>query len=463
MNTLGLVNVLNNDGNVLIDMAQMADNHIQNAAIHNALAEWNETDDPFSPETTQRLIGKLKGEMPSLIAWLSEGNYPKSSLVPELLAYVKMPHPLQVYKNLDLDITIEDSEKGPAFDVKLSYAGNAEHFKYAHLPVETDKTSVVLSIIDAYDGLRPTTDPHHPVYAEAVETNYSKLTNLIGEDGIDSIRDFHEGVEIGKYFSDMEFDLKDLDPSAKHILECLGSLEKPVQKAMDNFARVTTFRNLAEKNLLREATLFTSGVLEEKNGRLIVPQGYRPGMSREEYQAWHPSARGNTAISVDTAISAKQLGRLEAIAASQKPQQIVMDVLFLDPGDHLDGMKLSDGHAIVIGKCPKCGRDLYATKNQFRCAGVHFKKTGEKDGKAVFSQDGTCDFSIYRFVGPKDKPKKLTDKNGREIAEKGKTSLIKGIKKKSGDGTYDAYLTLNRETWSLDMKFPEFKGKKHKG
>lgn len=154
MNTLGLVNVLNNDGNVLIDVAQMADNHIQNAAIHNALAEWNETDDPFSPETTQRLIGKLKGEMPSLIAWMSEGNYPKSSLVPELLAYVKMPHPLQVYKNLDLDITIEDSEKGPAFDVKLSYAGNAEHFKYAHLPVETDKTSVVLSIIDAHDDLQ---------------------------------------------------------------------------------------------------------------------------------------------------------------------------------------------------------------------------------------------------------------------------------------------------------------------
>ena len=57
MNTLGLVNVLNNDGNVLIDVAQMVDSHIQNAAIHNALAEWNETDDPFSPETTQRLIG----------------------------------------------------------------------------------------------------------------------------------------------------------------------------------------------------------------------------------------------------------------------------------------------------------------------------------------------------------------------------------------------------------------------
>lgn len=40
MNTLGLVNVLNNDGNVLIDVARMVDSLIQNAAIHNALAEW---------------------------------------------------------------------------------------------------------------------------------------------------------------------------------------------------------------------------------------------------------------------------------------------------------------------------------------------------------------------------------------------------------------------------------------
>lgn len=165
MNTLGLVNVLNNDGNVLIDVAQMADSHIQNATIHNALSEWNETD-----------------------------------------------------------------------------------------------------------------DPQRPGYAEAVEKNYSKLANLIGEDRIDSIRDFHEGVETGKYFPDMEFDLKDPEPSAKYILECLGSLEKPVQKAMDNFERENTFHHLAEKNLLREATLFTSGVLEEKNGRLIVPQGYRPGI-----------------------------------------------------------------------------------------------------------------------------------------------------------------------------------------
>ena len=155
---LGLVNVLNNDGNVLIDVAQMTDSHIQNATIHNALSEWNETDDPFSPEATQRLIGKLKNEMPALVEWLSEGNYPKSSLVPELLTYAKMPHPLQVYKNLNLDISIEDAEKATVFDIKLSYAGNAEHLKYTYLPAETGKTSVVTNIIDAHDGLRLTAD-----------------------------------------------------------------------------------------------------------------------------------------------------------------------------------------------------------------------------------------------------------------------------------------------------------------
>lgn len=98
----------------------------------------------------------------------------------------------------------------------------------------------------------------------------------------------------------------------------------------------------------------------------------------------------------------------------------------------LDGMKLGDGNAIVIGKCPKCGKDLYATKNQFRCAGVHFKKTGEKDGKAVFAQDGTCDFSIYRFVGPKDKPKKLTDKNGRKSPKKERHRSSRESRRKAG-------------------------------
>ena len=92
----------------------------------------------------------------------------------------------------------------------------------------------------------------------------------------------------------------------------------------------------------------------------------------------------------------------------------------------LDGMKLGDGNAIVIGKCLKCGKDLYATKNQFRCAGGAFQEDRRERWEAVFAQDGTCDFSIYRFVGPKDKPKKLTDKNGRGNRRKGKTSLIKG-------------------------------------
>ena len=119
MNTLGLVNVLNNDGNVLIDVAQMVDSHIQNAAIHNALAEWNKTDDPFSPETTQRLIGKLKGEMPSLIAWLSEGNYPKSSLVPELLDGIRSLDPAAFKLDEEIACYCSDEEIQKLADEEL--------------------------------------------------------------------------------------------------------------------------------------------------------------------------------------------------------------------------------------------------------------------------------------------------------------------------------------------------------
>lgn len=60
---------------------------------------------------------------------------------------------------------------------------------------------------------------------------------------------------------------------------------------------------------------------------------------------------------MDTAISAKQLGKLEEIAESQKPQQIIMDVLIIDPGDHLsqksdprdpmDGAFVDESHIAV--------------------------------------------------------------------------------------------------------------------
>lgn len=384
LNTLGLVNVLNNNENILIDVAQMADSHIQNAAIHNALTEWNDSLDPLSPEASDRLIGKLKSEMPSLVVWLLQEDYPKSSLVPELLTYVKMPNPLQVYKNLNLDISIDNIDKGTAFDVKLSYADNTEHFKYAYLPIETDKSSVVISIIDAHDELKLKEVSHDAAFMEAVEDNYSKLANLIGEDGIDSIRDFHEGVEAGKYFEGMEFNLESPDPSVKYILQCLGSLEQPVQKAMDAFARANAFHSLEEKGLLREAILFTSGVLEEKSGCLIVPQGYKPGMSKEEYQAWYPSARGNTAVAVDTELSAKLLGKLETIAASQAPQRIIMNVLALDSGDHasqkfnsldpLDGTFIDETH-VAIPISPDFASTVVSDMKDSIAAGLAGKRT----------------------------------------------------------------------------------------
>ncbi len=52
-----------------------------------------------------------------------------------------------------------------------------------------------------------------------------------------------------------------------------------------------------------------------------------------------------------------------------------------------------------------------------------------------------CKFSIWGEVNGK----KLSEAQIKELAEKGKTKLIKGFKKKSGDGTYNAKLVLNEE------------------
>lgn len=52
-----------------------------------------------------------------------------------------------------------------------------------------------------------------------------------------------------------------------------------------------------------------------------------------------------------------------------------------------------------------------------------------------------CKFSIWGEVYGK----KLSESQIKELAQKGKTKLIKGFKKKSGEGTYNAKLVLNEE------------------
>lgn len=83
----------------------------------------------------------------------------------------------------------------------------------------------------------------------------------------------------------------------------------------------------------------------------------------------------------------------------------------------------------IIGKCPRCGKNIYEGKNNFYCEG--------------YKDDPKCQFTMWKedkFF--KDKGKKLS-KAGAKSLLAGKKVKMTGLKKKDGTGTYDAYVVLN--------------------
>ena len=98
-------------------------------------------------------------------------------------------------------------------------------------------------------------------------------------------------------------------------------------------------------------------------------------------------------------------------------------------------------HSGIGIPCPKCGKGTM----QF------YKKVVKCDNPA-------CDMHIFREKAGKE----LTDTQLKDLIRDGKTGIIKGFKSKQGN-SFDAVVTLNRETYQTEFLFPERKKSVKKG
>ncbi len=99
----------------------------------------------------------------------------------------------------------------------------------------------------------------------------------------------------------------------------------------------------------------------------------------------------------------------------------------------------------IIGKCPKCGKNVYESEKSFYCEG--------------FKDEQKCNFSIFKnnkFFS--DKGKKVTKTIAKSLLSKGKVN-VKGFKKKDGAGTYDATVIISLNGDYVNFKL-EFNNKK---
>jgi DNA topoisomerase-3 len=111
-------------------------------------------------------------------------------------------------------------------------------------------------------------------------------------------------------------------------------------------------------------------------------------------------------------------------------------------GGSLQSADLSKTNLAGI-QCPKCRKgELHNAEKNYYCSNYP-----KKDAKGV---PGTgCTYIIWTEIAGK----KITENTVRQIAEKGKSSLVKGFKSKAGK-RFDAFLVL-KDDWQIGFEFEQ--------
>lgn len=204
---------------------------------------------------------------------------------------------------------------------------------------------------------------------------------------------------------------------------------------MENIARLVDDENLKEqlkgKGLGTVAT--RAGIIEK-----LISVGY---VERQKKKNLVPTPKGISFIEAipDYLKSAEltaeweeklkeiEKGNLKSSALLEEVSKFVKEQIEQNKNQSIEISKVVREKEI-IGTCPRCKKNIYESEKGFYCEG--------------FKDDPKCTFMMWKndkFF--EDKGKKLTKAICSKLLE-GKKVLVKGLKKKSGQGTYDALVKL---------------------
>jgi DNA topoisomerase III len=143
--------------------------------------------------------------------------------------------------------------------------------------------------------------------------------------------------------------------------------------------------------------------------------------------------------------------RLEQISRGKQDHELFMkDIVdytkfitedILKIGGSLQGVNLRETNIVSI-QCPKCKTgELRKSEKNYYCSNYSRKNADES------LDEESCTFIIWTTVAGK----KITENTVRQIAEKGKSYLVKGFKSKAGK-EFSAYLVLKND-WHIGFEF----------
>ena len=98
------------------------------------------------------------------------------------------------------------------------------------------------------------------------------------------------------------------------------------------------------------------------------------------------------------------------------------------------GASIAGAGKTVVGKCPRCGKDVIKTGSIYACSSIKNEK--QEDG--TWKEVAGCGFKLFGFC-----TKKFTEKQAASLLD-GKAVSLRGCKSKAGK-TFDCTVVLQKD------------------
>lgn len=232
-----------------------------------------------------------------------------------------------------------------------------------------------------------------------------------GETLIDLVPEIIKNPELtGRW----EKTLADIEAGAAEPEEFMSGIKKLTGEIVELARNQVANQPPAEKESLGKCPLCGKDVIEGKKG--YGCSGYKQGC---KFIIW-------------TRIAGKRITKAQAKALLEKGKTSIIKGFKSKNGNKFDAaLRLNKGRVEFLfdsevktqplGQCPLCNRDVIESTKGYGCSGY-------KQG---------CKFMIWKEIAGK----KITEKQARDLLQKGQTALLKGFKSKAGKD-FDAILVL---------------------
>ncbi|MDE5771943.1 MAG: DNA topoisomerase 3 [Ruminococcus sp.] len=249
----------------------------------------------------------------------------------------------------------------------------------------------------------------------------------VTEKGKNLIEAMPDEVKSAKLTADWETRLQDIEKGTYSADKFMADIEEFVTGLVSGYSekvRDSVFKK--EKEVIGKCPRCGKNIYEGKNNYYC-----ESGKEGCGFTIWKKNKYPEAEIDCKTAKKFLTEGKAELNTVNKEGKPYTGTFEMKDDGKYVNFIYCKPEHT-AIGKCPKCGKNIYEYPKSYSC------------------EDRSCGFVVWKSINGKT----ISEAQVKKLLEKGRTDLIKGFSKRNSNEKFEACLAVKLD-YSVGFEFPK--------